>query len=124
MLFTNGLKIKCNIMSITLNQSPYLSRAVRAQVNIIWSIQHIAAFQKHCFIIVNAIKTLTYRDINTKDRWNHYSFCSWNSFFPKTGAESGFKKNLKNENISYNSSELSVDWASREFQNQTILSSR
>ena len=42
---------------------------------------------------------------------------------PKAGAESCSKKNLEYENTLYNSTELSVDWTSREFQNQTILSS-
>ena len=52
--------------------------------------------------------------------------------FPKTGAENCFKKNLEHGNILYNSTgwltghpenstELLVDWASREFQNQTLL---
>ena len=44
--------------------------------------------------------------------------------FPKTGAETCLKKNLEYESILYNSTELSVDWTSREFQNQTILFSR
>ena len=44
--------------------------------------------------------------------------------FPKTGAESCWKRKLKYENILYNSSEQPVDWTCREFQNQTILFSR
>ena len=44
--------------------------------------------------------------------------------FPKTGVESCLKMNLEYENILYNSTELSVDWISTEFQNQTILFSR
>ena len=44
--------------------------------------------------------------------------------FPKTGAKRCLKKNLEYESILYNSTELSVDWTSREFQNQTILFSR
>ena len=43
--------------------------------------------------------------------------------FPKTGAES-CKKKLEYESILYNSTEVSVDWTTREFQNQTILFSR
>ena len=43
--------------------------------------------------------------------------------FPKTGVES-CKKKLEYESILYNSTELSVDWTSRELQNQTILFSR
>ena len=43
---------------------------------------------------------------------------------PKTGTESYLKRNLEYENILYNSTELSVDWTSRRFQNQTILFSR
>ena len=42
-------------------------------------------------------------------------------FFPKTSAESYLKKNLEYENTLHNSNEPSVDWTSREFQNQTIL---
>ena len=34
------------------------------------------------------------------------------------------KKNLEYESILYNSTELLVDWTSREFLNQTILFSR
>ena len=34
------------------------------------------------------------------------------------------KKNLEYESTLYNSTQLSVDWTSREFQNQTILFSR
>ena len=44
--------------------------------------------------------------------------------FPKTVAESCLKRNLEFENTLYNSTELSVDWAYREFQNETILFSR
>ena len=44
--------------------------------------------------------------------------------FPKTGAECSFKKNLECESILYNSTELSVDWTSRDFQNQSILFAR
>ena len=43
---------------------------------------------------------------------------------PKAGAESWKKKNLEYESIFYNSTELSVDWTSREFQIHTILFSR
>ena len=43
--------------------------------------------------------------------------------FPKTGVES-CKKKLEYESILYNSTEVSVDWTTREFQNQTILFSR
>ena len=41
--------------------------------------------------------------------------------FPKTGAEGCQEKNLEYGRILYNSTELSVDWTSTEFQNQTIL---
>ena len=41
--------------------------------------------------------------------------------FSTTGAESSKKKNLEYESILYNYAELSVDWTSREVQNQTIL---
>ena len=44
--------------------------------------------------------------------------------FPKTGSESCWKKNPKYDSNLYNSTELSVDWTSREFQNQAILFSR
>ena len=44
--------------------------------------------------------------------------------FPKVGAESFYKKNFEYESILYNSTELSVEWTSREFRNQTILFSR
>ena len=44
--------------------------------------------------------------------------------FAKTGAESCSPKNLQYDSILHNSTELSVDWASREFQNQTVLFSR
>ena len=41
--------------------------------------------------------------------------------FPKTGAENFYKKNLEYESILCNSTELSGDWTSREFPNQTVL---
>ena len=44
--------------------------------------------------------------------------------FPETGAKSCYKRNLEDESILYNATELSVDWTSRDFQNQTILFSR
>ena len=44
--------------------------------------------------------------------------------FPKTDAESCLERNLEYESILYNSTKLSVDWTSREFQNQTMLCSR
>ena len=40
---------------------------------------------------------------------------------PKTDAESYLKRNLEYESILCNSTELSVHWTCREFQNQTIL---
>ena len=44
-------------------------------------------------------------------------------FLSKTNAESCLK-NHEDESILYNSTELSVDWTSRELQNQTVLFSR
>ena len=44
--------------------------------------------------------------------------------FPKTGAKNLVKNKLEYESILCNSTELSVDWTSREFQNQSILFSR
>ena len=41
--------------------------------------------------------------------------------FPKIGEESCLEKNREYENLSYNSTELSVDCTSRKFQNQAIL---
>ena len=43
---------------------------------------------------------------------------------PKTDAEGCWKRNLEDESILYNSTELSVDWTTRDFQNQNILFSR
>ena len=42
----------------------------------------------------------------------------------KNDAENFLKKNFEYESILYTSTELSVDWTSRDFQNQTILLSR
>ena len=44
--------------------------------------------------------------------------------FPKNGVKSCSKKNLEYESILCHSTELSVDWTSRKFQNQTTLFSR
>ena len=42
------------------------------------------------------------------------------ALFCKNWCRMLLKKNLKYDSILYNSTELSVDWTSREFQNQTI----
>ena len=44
--------------------------------------------------------------------------------FPIAGTERCKKKNLEHESILYNSTKLSIDWTSREFQNQEIVFSR
>ena len=46
------------------------------------------------------------------------------ALFSKNLRRKLLKKNLEYDSILYDSTELSVDWASREFQNQTILFSR
>ena len=46
------------------------------------------------------------------------------ALFSKNWCRKLLKKNLKYKRILYNSTELSVDWTSREFQNQSIVFSR
>ena len=46
------------------------------------------------------------------------------ALFSKNWCRKMLKKNLEYESTLYNSTQLSVDWTSREFQNQTILFSR
>ena len=46
------------------------------------------------------------------------------ALFSKNWCRKLLKKNLKYKSILYNSTELSVDWTSREFQNQSIVFSR
>ena len=43
------------------------------------------------------------------------------ALFPKNWCRKLLKKRLECESILHNSTELSVDWTSRELQNQTIL---
>ena len=46
------------------------------------------------------------------------------AFFSKNWCRKLLKKNFEYESILYNSTELSLDWTSRELQNQTILFSK
>ena len=59
-------------------------------------------------------------NVQNKQTLQIYNFF-WNKHsFSKNDAEGCEKKELKYEIMLYNSTELSVDWTSRWFQNQTI----
>ena len=57
---------------------------------------------------------------NGQNRQTNFFFGILDSFL-KTDAESCLRKNLAYKSILYNSIELSGDWTSTEFQNQTTL---
>ena len=68
-------------------------------------------------------------DIYVTNGQNKQTFQIYNFFwimhsFPIAGTERCKKKNLEHESILYNSTKLSIDWTSREFQNQEIVFSR